>query len=72
MPDLPHILNTADFYSLSLVQVGDGWQANLQEARGSAWRIRVGVSPVEALLELFAAYEVVCAPDLPPAPPPPY
>lgn len=68
--DLSQLLDSAAFHSLSVVRLGQEWQANLAVERGNSFRVRHGATPSEAIAELFAA-----APsDVPacPIPPPPY
>jgi hypothetical protein len=67
-PPLSQLLDDAArdgaLYSLSLVQSGQEWQANLQAERGSSFRVCHGATPSEALAALFV--------PVPALPPPPY
>lgn len=63
---IPMKIPTDQFYSLSVVKSGDGWQANLQAKPGSnVFRIRLGATPEEAIVALFASAPTII-------PPPPY
>lgn len=63
---LPQSLDAADFKALNICRSGDEWQASMN-VEGSAWRIRVGATPSEALAALFAEVPSA-APALPPLP----
>jgi len=60
MPELSALINSAEFYSVSVVRTRDDlWQANLQSARGvNSFRVTHGATPAEAIAELFAPVPV--------------
>lgn len=67
---LSQILDTAAFYSLSVVAVGQQWQANLQIERGNSFRVEFGSTPSEAIAALFDLPATLppCPIPLPPCP----